>query len=92
MFRLGSALVIILAGAAGLIIGTLNSERVTLDLLWVQLHWPLGLLALLFFAAGILLGLLIAYLLQVLPLRLRLRREQRHSESGNRVEVSTTDD
>lgn len=78
MFRLGSVLVIILAIAAGLLVGTLNADRVELDLLWVQLHWPLGLQVMLFFAGGLLFGLLLSWMLQVLPLKLRLRQASRN--------------
>ena len=74
MFRLGSGLIIILAVAAGLLVGTLNADPVSLDLLWVQLEWPLGLLAMLFLATGVLLGLLLSWLMQVLPLKMRLRQ------------------
>lgn len=77
MFRLGTALVVILAIAAGLLVGTLNSDSVTLDLLWVQLSWPLGLTVLLFLAVGLLLGIAFTWFGKVLPLRMRLRKAQK---------------
>ncbi len=74
MYKLLFGLVALLAVALGLVIGTLNPDPVTLDLLWVQLHWPLGLVLLTTLTAGLLLGLLLLWLLQVLPLRIALRR------------------
>ena len=82
MFRLGSALLVILAVALGLLIGSLNAERVSLDLLWVRLDWPLGLLIVAALALGVLLGLLLSYFLQVLPTRLSLRRQLRAGTAG----------
>jgi uncharacterized integral membrane protein len=77
MNRLVFALVALLAAAVGLVVGTLNAESARLDLLWVQFEWPLGLQLLLFFAAGLLLGLVLMYLSRVLPLRIALRRAHR---------------
>ena len=74
MYKLLFGLVALLAVALGLVIGTLNPEPVHLDLLWVQFHWPLGLVLLLTLTVGLLLGLLLLWLLQVLPLRIALRR------------------
>ena len=81
MFRIALILVIVLAVAAGLLIGTLNSEAVRLDLLWIQLQWPLGLIVLCAAAAGLLLGLLLLWLFGILPLRARLRKALRR-EAG----------
>lgn len=77
MTRITAILVTLAAIALGLVIGTLNAAPVRLDLLWLQLDWPLGLVVLLAFTGGILAGLAICWLAQVLPLRLRLRRLQR---------------
>jgi uncharacterized integral membrane protein len=74
MSRIGFGLVAILAVVVGLLVGTFNSDKVVLDLLWVKMEWPLGLLILCAFALGLLVGLALLYLAQVLPLRLRLRR------------------
>ena len=74
MYRILFIVVVVLAIALGLLIGTLNSETVAIDLLWVELDWPLGLLILTACAAGLLLGLLLAWLFTVLPLRAQLRR------------------
>jgi len=91
MNRLIFGLVAVLAIAVGLLVGTLNSEKVALDLLWLQLDWPLGLLVLLFFVTGLLLGLVMVYLSQVFPLRLKLRKAQgevARSEAQNVTETS----
>jgi uncharacterized integral membrane protein len=74
--RIGFWLIAIAAVAVGLLVGTFNSDRVLLDLVWVQLQWPLGLLILAAFAAGLLVGLALLYLAQVLPLQLKIRRIQ----------------
>lgn len=76
MNRLVFALVALLAIAAGLLVGTLNAENAILDLLWFQLEWPLGLLLMLFFSVGLVLGLALLFMFQVLPLRLKVRRLQ----------------
>jgi len=86
VFRLVSALVFIVAMVAGLLVGTLNADRVRLDLLWIQLDWPLGLLLLMALALGILVGSFLSYVLQVLPLRLKARRARRSAED---VQVAT---
>ena len=74
MNRLIFGLVAVLAIAIGLLVGALNSDKVMLDLLWIQLEWPLGLLILVAFAVGFLLGLVLAWLTYVFPLRLKIRR------------------
>ena len=74
MYRIGFILVTALAVAFGLIVGTLNSSPVQVDLLWLQLEWPLGLLILAVFATGLLFGLLLAWLFSILPLKAQLRR------------------
>ena len=61
---------------AGLLVGTLNAENVALDLLWLQLDWPLGVILVISFATGLLLGLAALYLLAVIPLRISLRKKQ----------------
>ena len=74
--RIGFTLLAVIAVATGLIVGTFNSQEVSLDLLWLQLNWPLGLILLCSFVAGLVLGLLAVYLGQVVPLKLRLRKLQ----------------
>ena len=74
MKKIGFILVAITAIVIGLIVGTLNSAPVNLDLLWIQIEIPLGLAILLGFSLGLLAGLSMIYLGRVLPLRLQLRK------------------
>ena len=74
MKRMGFILVAIAAIVVGLLVGTLNSDLVQLDLLWVQFELSLGLVILLGFSLGVISGLGILYLARVLPLRLQLRK------------------
>ena len=74
MKRIGFILVALVAIVAGLLVGTLNSNPVQLDLLWVQFELPLGLVILLGFSLGIVTGLSMLYFYRVLPLRLQLRK------------------
>jgi len=64
LYRIAFILITVLALALGLLVGTLNASSVALDLLWIQLEWPLGLVVLTACAAGLLLGLLMAWFLQ----------------------------
>lgn len=64
----------IIAILVGLLVGTLNSSPVQLDLFWVQIELPLGLAVLLGFSMGLLLGLSLIYGARVLPLKLQLRK------------------
>ena len=74
MKKIGFIVIAILAVLVGLLVGTLNSGPVQLDLLWIQLELPLGLVILLGFSAGLLIGLGVIYFGRVLPLRLQLRK------------------
>jgi uncharacterized integral membrane protein len=85
MYRIFFIIVITLAIAMGLLLGTLNSELVAVDLLWVQLEWPLGLLVLSFLALGLFLGLVLAWFFTILPLRVQLRKSRNESQSINRA-------
>lgn len=91
MHRIGFIIVLILAIALGLLIGTLNHEVVVIDLLWIQLHWPLGLLLLAALAVGLLLGLMLAWLFSVLPLRMQLRKARRSKTSSGGLTDSPDD-
>jgi putative membrane protein len=85
MYRVIFIIIAVLAVALGLVIGTLNSEPVAFDLLWLQLRWPLGLLVLCIFVTGLLSGLLLAWVFGIMPLRLRLRKsgsKQAHRPDG----------
>ena len=87
LYRIAFIIITALAVVAGLLIGTLNATVVSLDLLWIQLEWPLGLVLLCAAAVGLLLGLLLAWFFSVLPLRARLRKaarmEQGFSTAGS---------
>ena len=74
MKKAGFYLTAIAAVFIGLLVGTLNSAPVQLDLLWVQFELPLGLAVLMGFATGVLVGLILLYLGRVLPLRVSLRK------------------
>jgi uncharacterized integral membrane protein len=76
LYRIGFIIVAVLAIALGLLLGTLNSDTVSVDLLWVQLQWPLGLLILCVFVVGLLAGLLLAWFFGMIPLRARLRKSR----------------
>ena len=80
MYRIGFIIVAVLAIALGLLLGTLNSDTVSVDLLWVQLQWPLGLLILCVLVVGLLAGLLLAWFFGMVPLKARLRKT-RNKES-----------
>ena len=56
MYRIAFITAALLAVALGLLVGTLNSDTVSVDLLWVQLQWPLGLLLLCILFVGLVLG------------------------------------
>jgi len=79
LYRIAFFFITALAIGMGLLVGTLNSEVTSLDLLWVQLEWPLGLILLCAAAVGLLLGLLLAWLFSVLPLRAKLRKAMRRT-------------
>ncbi len=89
MYRIGFIIVVTLAVAVGLLLGTLNSEAVSVDLLWVQIKWPLGLLILSATTAGLLLGLCLAWFFSILPLRVQLRKLR--SQAQNNQSRSLTD-
>jgi uncharacterized integral membrane protein len=76
LYRIAFIIAAFLAVALGLLVGTLNSDTVSVDLLWVQLQWPLGLLLLCVLVAGLLFGLLISWVFSVMPLKARLRKAQ----------------
>ena len=74
LYRLVFIIIAVLAVAMGLLVGTLNSDTVAVDLLWVQLQWPLGLLILSVLAIGLTVGLLFAWIFGIIPLRAKLRK------------------
>ena len=72
----------LLAIVAGLGVGGLNVQPVTLHLLVADLDATLGVLVVGALALGILLGAAAVYLGRVLPLRFRLRRARRTAGAG----------
>ena len=92
MKRLGFILVAIVAIVVGLLVGTLNSSPVLLDLLWVQFELPLGLAILLGFSLGVLMGLGAVYISRVLPLRLQLRKARAALVKQDNTNLSLPDD
>jgi len=95
--KAGFILLAIAAVVIGLIVGTLNSATVELDLLWVQFAIPLGLAILLGFSLGLVAGLILIYLVRVLPLNLQLRKARtalaRLDKTGqDRPSISAPDD
>jgi len=91
VYRAAFIVVAALAVSLGLLVGTLNSELASLDLLWFRLEWPLGLIVLAAVACGLLLGLVLAWLFTVLPLRARLKRavSSAGSSTGNTLRSGT---
>ena len=82
----------VVAVVVGLLVGTLNSGRVQLDLLWIQFEIPLGLAILLGFSTGIILGLGAVYIARVLPLRRQLRKARAALSKQNITDLSLPDD
>ena len=98
MKKIGFVLMAIVAIVVGLLVGTLNSGPVQLDLLWIQYELPLGLTILLGFSLGVVTGLGMLYLVRVLPLRLQLRKarsallKQESSGKQDTAGISLPDD
>jgi uncharacterized integral membrane protein len=93
LYRIALILVTALAVALGLLIGTLNSQVTSLDLLWIQLDWPLGLVVLGASAVGLLLGVVLTWLFSVLPARARRRKETRRANGpGSAGSLKPIDD
>lgn len=90
MNRIGLIVVLSLAVALGLLVGTLNHEMTSVDLLWLQLDWPLGLLLLAALTVGLFIGLLLAWFFRILPLRMQLRKTRRVDASGSGYPGTTT--
>lgn len=90
--KTGFYLIALAAVIVGLLVGTLNSTPVYLDLLWIQFELPLGLAILLGFSVGLLTGLSMIYLGRVLPLRLQLRKAQANANRQDTTGLTGTDD
>lgn len=92
MKKIGFILIAVLAIVVGLLVGTLNSGPVQLDLLWIQFELPLGLAILLGFSVGMLVGLSMIYFARVLPLRLQLRKARAASGKQDNSDLILPDD
>ena len=92
MKKTGFIIMATFAIVLGLLIGTLNSGQVSLDLLWVQVDLPLGLVILLGFSAGILTGLGFTYLFRVIPLRIKLHKANTRLPAQDTPGLSAPDD
>jgi uncharacterized integral membrane protein len=90
--KTGFYLIALAAVVIGLLVGTLNSTPVYLDLLWIQFELPLGLAVLLGFSVGLLTGLSMIYLARVLPLRLQLRKARANLSRQESPGLNSTDD
>ena len=82
MFRWLLILLVLAAAVAGLLIGVLNAEPASLDLLVAEVTLPLGGLVLLALGAGLVAGLILAWLLFYLPGRFRRSIRTRKQEKG----------
>ena len=89
MAKLIFTVLALLAVAVGLVLGTLNADPVVVDLLWVQLNWPLGLVLVSTLALGIVIGMAGTWLLQVWPARLALRRARAAAGTPDPVATPT---
>jgi uncharacterized integral membrane protein len=92
MKKLGFILIAIVAVVIGLLVGTLNSSPVQLDMLWFQFELPLGLAILLGFSLGVVSGLSVIYIARVLPLRLQLRKARAALVKQDNTDLSLPDD
>jgi putative membrane protein len=90
--KIGFILMAVVAIVVGLLVGTLNSDLVQLDLLWFQLELPLGLVILLGFSLGMLMGLGMLYLSRVLPLQLQLRKARSALTKQDSHDLNLPDD
>jgi len=82
MFRWLLILVVLLASVAGLVLGVLNADAVSFDLIIREVRMPLGALVLSALAVGLVLGLILAWLLFWIPARLT-RDKPSDSDKGN---------
>lgn len=91
MFRWLVLVLVLAAVTAGLVVGVLNPDSVTVDLVIAQLSLPLGALMLMAVGAGVLLGLVLAWVMFVIPGRISRRRAVAR-KSGRRDLARSGDD
>ena len=92
LYRIFFIIIVVLAIALGLVIGTLNSEPASVDLMWIRLDWPLGLVILSAASVGLFTGLILAWFFSILPLRSRLRKARGGSADGSNGMLKNTND
>ncbi len=78
-------IVVVLAVLLGLLVGMLNGQLVTLDVLLTTMQASLGLVVMIAFVTGLLLGVLSLWILRVLPLQFRVKRLQREAQQSSRL-------
>jgi uncharacterized integral membrane protein len=88
MFRWFLILLVLAAAVAGLVVGVLNGEPVTLDLLFTEFSLPLGGLVLLTLVVGLLGGLALAWLLYFLPGRLKRTARGRSGQRNKGTDLA----
>ncbi|GEM_PF-4683125 len=88
--RLLWLLIVIVASALAVLISALNTDTVHINLSFVQLDLPLGVTMFLSLLAGLLLGLFIAGVAYVLPLKARNRRLQRQLNHAQTLSAQST--
>ena len=89
--RIGFIVIALAAIAFGLVVGTLNSDPVAVDLLWLQIEWPLGLVIIVSLVLGFVVGMLLIWMTTVLPLRFQLRKQKGSSDNQASHPVDLSD-
>ncbi len=88
MFRILLVVLALAAAMAGLLVGTLNPDPLSIDILFAEFRLPAGVALLASFSVGLLCGLVLTWLLFGLPGSLRRRR--RRKKPGSAVSVPET--
>ena len=91
IYRIGFIILALTAIGLGLVLGTLNSEPVVVDLLWLTMEWPLGLVMLTSLVLGLAIGMLAVWLTTVFPLKLKMRKLRGGSGSASDVVPGSRD-
>ncbi|NBB93108.1 MAG: DUF1049 domain-containing protein [Gammaproteobacteria bacterium] len=91
MFRWLLILLTLAAAVFGLALGVLNADPVTLDLIAGSISLPLGGLVLLAFVTGLLAGVVLAWLLFIVPGRFIRRSRASSREEGGRLPANHRD-
>ncbi|MFK7955531.1 MAG: lipopolysaccharide assembly protein LapA domain-containing protein [Lysobacterales bacterium] len=91
MSRFFTLLLVVLFVAGGLFFGTLNETPVTVDLFFVQIQWPLALIVMSAFLAGIILSGTLVYFSMWLGVKRRIRslKASRAKSAGDGRSLAT---